>query len=127
VLGVRFVRRVATQLLRIDRDRGAVLSFAPRIPRRLLDEIERQSRRTIPIAEMNRCVGRAAARMGLYRPSYEQVRVLVQDARRLRRQAPTPVSTVALQVVFRVRPPEAMLLRFLEPPAPRLRDRAPPK
>ena len=40
---------------------------------RLLDEIERQSRRSVPIAEMNRCVGRAAAEMGLYRPSYEQV------------------------------------------------------
>jgi hypothetical protein len=104
-----------------------VLSFAPRIPNRLLDEIERQSRRTVPIAEMNRCVGRAATRMGLYRPSYEQVRVLVHTARRLRRQAPTPVSTVALQVAFRVKPPEAILLRFLAPSAPRLRDRAPPK
>jgi hypothetical protein len=104
-----------------------VLSFAPRIPRRLLDEIERQSRRTVPIAEMNRSVGRAAARMGLYRPSYQQVRVLVHTARRLRRHAPTPVSTVALEVAFRVRSPDAMLLRFLDAPAPRLRDRAPPK
>jgi hypothetical protein len=104
-----------------------VLSFAPRIPQRLLDEIERQSRRSVPIAEMNRCVGRAAARMGLYRPSYQQVRVLVHEARRLRRQAPVPVSTVARQVAFRVRPPDAILLRFLEPSAPRLRDRAPPK
>ncbi|MFL5942224.1 MAG: hypothetical protein ACJ75L_03025 [Gaiellaceae bacterium] len=104
-----------------------MLSFAPRIPQRLLDEIERQSRRSVPIAEMNRCVGRAAARMGLYRPSYQQVRVLVHEARRLRRHAPVPVSTVARQVAFRVRPPDAILLRFLEPPAPRLRDRAPPK
>jgi len=109
------------------RDPGGVLSFAPRIPQRLLDEIERQSRRAVPIAEMNRCVGRTAAEMGLYRPSYEQVRVLVHTARRLRRQAPTPVSTVALQVAFRVRTPDALLLRFLAPPAPRLRDRAPPK
>jgi hypothetical protein len=104
-----------------------MLSFAPRIPGRLLDEIERQSRRTVPIAEMNRCVGRAAARMGLYRPSYQQVRVLVHRARRLRRQAPARVSTVAMQVAFRVKPPEAILLRFLAPPTPRLRDRAPPK
>jgi hypothetical protein len=104
-----------------------VLSFAPRIPRRLLDEIERQSRRRVPIAEMNRCVGRAAAEMGLYRPSYEQVRVLVHIARRLRRGGPAPVSTVARQVAFRVKSPEAILLRFLAPPAPHLRDRAPPK
>jgi hypothetical protein len=104
-----------------------VLSFAPRIPRPLLDEIERQSRRAVPIAEMNRCVGRSAARMGLYRPSYEQVRVLVHTARRLRRQSPARVSTVAVQVAFRVRPPEALLRPLFEPPPPRLRDRAPPK
>jgi hypothetical protein len=104
-----------------------VLSFAPRIPRPLLDEIERQSVRAVPIAEMNRCVGRTAAEMGLYRPSYEQVRVLVHTARRLRRQGRAPVSTVALEVAFRVRPPEAILLHFLAPPAQRLRDRAPPK
>jgi hypothetical protein len=104
-----------------------VLSFAPRIPRRLLDEIERQSRRTVPIAEMNRGVGRRAAEIGLYRPSYEQVRVLVHTARRLRRQGRGPVATVALDVAFRVRSPDAIILHFLEPPTPRLRDRAPPK
>jgi len=97
------------------------------MPQRLLDEIERQSTRSVPIAEMNRCVGRAAAAMGLYRPSYQQVRVLVHEARRLRRQGPVPVSTVAKQVAFRVRPPDAIILRLLELPAPRLRDRAPPK
>jgi len=104
-----------------------VLSFAPRIPRRLLDEIERQSGRSVPIAEMNRRVGRAAARMGLYRPSYEQVRVLVHTARRLRRRGGARVSTVALDVVFRVRPPVALLDPVFAPPIPRLRDRAPPK
>jgi hypothetical protein len=104
-----------------------VLSFAPRIPRRLLDEIERQSQRAVPIAEMNRCVGRAATEMGLYRPSYEQVRILVHTARRLRRQGRGPVSTVAMQVAFRVKSPDAILLHYLAPPAPRLRDRAPSK
>jgi hypothetical protein len=76
---------------------------------------------------MNRCVGRAAAEMGLYRPSYEQVRVLVHTARRLRKRGPAPVSTVARQVAFRAKPPEALLLRLAAPPALRLRDRAPPK
>jgi hypothetical protein len=104
-----------------------VLSFAPRIPARLLDEIERQSRRAVPIAEMNRCVGRAAAAMGLHRPSYEQVRVLVHTARRLRRQAPASVSTVAVQVAFRVKPPVALIRPLFAPPSPHLRDRAPPK
>ena len=100
-----------------------MLSFAPRIPPRLLDEIERQSRRKVSIAEMNRCVGEAAVRMGFYRPSYEQVRVLVHAARRLHRNAPPPVSTVALDVAFRVKPPEALLVRWTAPPARRLRDR----
>ncbi len=104
-----------------------MLSFAPRIPLRLLDEIERQSQRAVPIAEMNRSVGRAASEMGLYRPSYEQVRLLVHRARSFRTQGRGPVSTVALDVAFRVRPPEAVLLHFLAPPPPRLRDRAPPK
>jgi len=104
-----------------------VLSFAPRLPGRLLDEIERQSQRSVPIAEMNRCVGLAAAKMGLHRPSYERVRTLVHTARRLRRQGRGPVSTVAMEVAFRVKPPEAILLHFLAPPAPRLRDRARPK
>ncbi len=104
-----------------------MLSFAPRIPLRLLDEIERQSRRRVPIAEMNRCVGRTADEMGLYRPSYEPVRVLVHAARRLHRHAPAPISTVALDVAFRVRSPDALLLRLAAPRAPRLRDRAQPK
>jgi len=64
--------------------------------------------------------------MGLHRPSYERVRVLVHTARRLRRQGRGPVSTVALEVAFRVKPPDAILLHFLAPPTPRLRDRAPP-
>jgi hypothetical protein len=104
-----------------------VLTFAPRIPRRLLDEIDRQSRRTVPIAEMNRCVGRKAARIGLPRPSYEQVRVLVHTARRLRRQSGPRVSTVAVDVSFRVRPPVALIRPLFAPPVQRLGDRAPPK
>ena len=96
------------------------------MPQRLLDEIERQSKRRVPIAEINRRVGRAAERMGLHRPSYERVRVLVHAARRLRRAGPSSVSTVAVEVAFRARPPGALLARLYDGPAPRLRDRAPP-
>jgi hypothetical protein len=103
-----------------------VLAFAPRYSRRLLDEIERQSSRAVPIAEMNRCVGQAAVAMGLPRPSYERVRELVHIARRLHAEGPPSVSTVALDVAFRVKPPDAILLRLLAPPRQRLRDRAPP-
>jgi hypothetical protein len=103
-----------------------VLVFAPRMPQRLLDEIERQSRRREPIAEINRRVGAAAVRMSLYRPSYEQVRVLVHTARRLRRAGPQSVSTLALDVAFRVKPPHALVDRLGEGRQFRLGDRAPP-
>lgn len=103
-----------------------MLAFAPTIPQRLLDEIERQSRRREPIAEINRRVGVAAARMSLHRPSYEQVRTLVHAARRLRRAGPASVSTVAVQFAFRSIPPRAVVDRLHAGPAPRLRDRAPP-
>jgi hypothetical protein len=105
-----------------------MVTIAPRIPPRLLDEIERQSRRRLPIAEINRRVGRAAWQMSLPRPSYERVRVLVHVARRLRRLNPQSVATLAYEVAFRVRPPLALVERLGEGPRLRLRDRAsPPK
>ena len=103
-----------------------MLEFAPRIPQRLLDEIERQARRRGPIAEINRRVGVAAWRMGLPRPSYEQVRVLVHLARRLRRRKPSGVATAQLKFAYRELPPELVLRSLFAPPAERLRDRAPP-
>ena len=98
---------------------------APRISPRLLDEIERLSRRRMPIAELNRRVGAAAARLGLPRPSYEQVRLLVHEARSLR---PRPATASLVEDVLAY--PHRQRLdrlteRLLEPP-PRLRDRADP-
>ncbi len=93
---------------------------------RLLDEIERLSRRRLPIAEINRRVGRAAWRMSLPRPSYERVRVLVHAARRLRRLNPKAYTALAYEVAFRVRPPAALVDRFGEGRRLRLRDRASP-
>ncbi len=104
-----------------------MVTIAPRIPRRLLDEIERRSSDRGPIAEINRRVGAAAARMSLPRPSYEQVRVLVHAARRLRRRAePSSFATLAAAVAYRTLPPETVVDRLFEPRARRLRDRAPP-
>jgi hypothetical protein len=97
--------------------------FAPRLTPRLLDEIERQSKRRVPIAEINRSVGEKAVAMGLPRPSYERVRSLVHEAGRLRRSAPPSVSTVAIGVAFRAKPLAAIVYRFFQSPAPRLRDR----
>ncbi len=103
-----------------------MLAFAPRMPQRLLDEIERRANERVPIAEINRRIGRAAAEMRLYKPSYQQVRVLVHAARELRRTAPKSVPTVAAEVMFRVIPARAAADSWSQGRRPRLRDRAPP-
>ena len=84
-----------------------MLSFAPRISPRLLVALNRLDRRTLPIAEVNRRLGAEAARIGLPRPSYERVRVLVHQLRRIRRQPTT--AAVLWDITMRVRPPEAFL------------------
>jgi hypothetical protein len=103
-----------------------VLVFAPRMPQRLLDVIERRAHDRVPIAEINRRVGAAAAEMRLYKPSYQQVRVLVHAARELRRTAPKSAATVAAEVMFRVIPARAAADYWGEGRRPCLRDRAPP-
>jgi hypothetical protein len=96
------------------------------MPQRLLDEIERRAFDRVPIAEINRRVGRAAAEMRLYKPSYQQVRVLVHTARELRRAAPKSVPTIAGEVLFRVIPIQSVSGYWAEGPRTRLRDRGPP-
>ena len=81
--------------------------FAPRLSHRLLAVIERESKRRVPIAETCRRVGVEAERMGLPRPSNEEVRRLVHRYRRFRTLNPSTGSVVA-DVVFRLRPPEAV-------------------
>jgi hypothetical protein len=83
------------------------LAFAPRISPKLLDEIVRIDDRRLPIAEVNRRVGRAAWKLGLPKPSYQRVRELVHAARSIRR-GPTTMS-VLMDVALRVRPPEALI------------------
>lgn len=75
--------------------------FAPRISPRLLDAIVRFDNTALPIAETCRRVGREAERLGLTRPSYQRVRVLVHESRRLR-SGPTEASVLA-DAAFRVR------------------------
>ena len=65
------------------------MDFATSISPRLLELIEQLAQRKLPIAEINRRVGTAAAKRGVPRPSYERVRVLVNEARRLRREPST--------------------------------------
>lgn len=102
--------------------------MAPRLTLRLIDEIERRSKRRLPVAEINRQVGEAAAGFGLTKPSYERVRVLVHQARSVHRAGPDSFSTVALEVLYRAKPPHALMERASAGPALRLRDvTSPPK
>jgi hypothetical protein len=74
---------------------------------RLLETLVRTDGPSVPIAETCRRVGSEADRIGLTRPSYERVRLLVHESRRIRR-GPSTASVLA-DVALRVRPPEAVL------------------
>jgi len=74
---------------------------------RLLAEVERADDGRIPIAEVCRVVGLAAERLGVPRPSYERVRLLVHQARG--RRATPRATQIAVDVAMRVRPPGALL------------------
>jgi hypothetical protein len=84
-----------------------VTTLAPRIRKELLEAVVRHDKRTHPIAETCRRVGREADRLGLTRPSYQRIREVVHELRRLRRGPST--TSVLVDVAFRVRPPEAVL------------------
>jgi hypothetical protein len=81
--------------------------FAPRISPRLRNEIERLAAKPYSSADICREVGGTAERLGLRRPSYEQVRALVRELRRRPRTATT--GEVLLDVAFRVRHPDAFI------------------
>jgi hypothetical protein len=98
-----------------------VTNFAPRISLRLLAAIERLDDRSVSIAEVCRRVGAEAERLGLPRPSYQRIRVLVQEARR-RRMEPDTVD-VLLDVAWRARPPEAVLDHLAGTGLPPLRSK----
>jgi hypothetical protein len=74
---------------------------------RLLETLVKADGPSVPIAETCRRVGREADRIGVARPSYERVRLLVHESRRIRR-GPSTASVLA-DVAFRARPPEAVL------------------
>jgi hypothetical protein len=84
-----------------------VLAFAPRISPRLLAALARLDDRRVPIAEVNRRLGKEAERLGLRRPSYQRVRELVHQLRRFRRRPST--ASVLADVALRARPFEAVV------------------
>ena len=88
-----------------DEDPG-VTPAAPRIDTRLVAALERFDDPDVPIAETCRRVGVVAEELGLVRPSYEQVRTLVHEARR-RGRRPT-MGDVLLDITFLRLPPTAL-------------------
>jgi hypothetical protein len=84
-----------------------MVSSAPRISRRVLETLVRVDDPVVPIAETYRRVADDAERMGLTRPSYEQIRVLVHRSRRIRKRPTT--TDVLLDISFGARSPEELL------------------
>ena len=76
------------------RDTEGMSAFAPRISQRLLEALVRLDDRTLPIAEVNRRVGEEAERLGLRRPSYQRIRVLLHASRRFRQRRPSTASVL---------------------------------
>jgi hypothetical protein len=74
-----------------------------------LEAIVRHDDASRPIAETCRRVGEEADRLRLTRPSYQRIRELVHESRRLRRSRGPSTAEVLIDVAFRERPPEAVL------------------
>jgi hypothetical protein len=85
-----------------------MLRSAPRISHRLLETLERLDDGRIGFGELTRRLGEEAERLGIPRPSYQQVRVLAQELRAVRGGRPT-TGEVLLDVATRARPPEAIV------------------
>lgn len=81
--------------------------IAPRIDSRLVAALVRVDDPNVPIAETNRRLGRLAAALGLPKPSYEQVRVIVHQIR-ARKQA-VGIGELLLDLALRTRSPEEIL------------------
>jgi hypothetical protein len=87
-----------------------VVTLAPRISPQLIEALVRFDDRTHPIAETCRRVGAEAERLGLTRPSYQQIRVLVHEARRIRRAPST--AELLLAITSPLRTPEELIDRL---------------
>ena len=97
---------------------------APRIHSSLVAAAERLDDRTQPIMETCRRVGAVARALGLVRPSYEQVRIIVHAARR-RGRVPS-AGDVLLDVALRIRPVDALGDLLVDGSVPALRAPAAP-
>jgi hypothetical protein len=82
----------------------------PRIDERLVAAIARLDDPTLPIAETNRRLGVVAEGLGLVRPSYQQVRVIVHELRSEKRSS--RVGEALLQIAYGMRTQGQMLRAF---------------
>jgi|SRR5581483_2625245 len=98
-----------------------MLMFAPRISFRLLQCLDRLDDPELPMAEVNRRLGVEAWRLGLPRPSYQRVRVLVHQLRRIRARKGPSTGEVLFDIALRTRPPQALLDHLSGVGLPRLR------
>ena len=85
---------------------GMVMAAA-RISPRLNAVLARVNSETVPIAEVYRRFGAEADRLGLPRPSYERIRVLVHELRAAREPEPG-YGEVLLDIALRNRPARAI-------------------
>ena len=83
----------------------------PRIDERLVAALARLDDPTLPIAETNRRLGVVAEGLGLIRPSYQQVRVIVHELRSEKRSS--RLGETLLEVAYGMRTRE-QILRVLE-------------
>lgn len=79
----------------------------PRIDEKLVGALARLDDPTVPIAETNRRLGMVAEGLGLIRPSYQQVRVIVHELRSEKR--PSRIGEMLLESSFRIKSPEQVL------------------
>ena len=85
----------------------------PRIDERLVAALAKLDDPTLPIAETNRRLGVVAEGLGLIRPSYQQVRVIVHELRSQKRSS--RVGETLLQIAYGMRTQEQMLRVFMGP------------
>lgn len=83
----------------------------PRIDERLVGALARLDDPTLPIAETNRRLGVVAEGLGLIRPSYQQVRVIVHELRSQKRSS--RVGETLLEIAYGMRT-QGQMLRVLE-------------
>jgi hypothetical protein len=81
---------------------------APAIDERLVAAIARFDDPSHPIAETNRRVGALAEAIGSKRPSYQQVRVITHELRRLRRSPSRGQLLLEISLRGRLRSPDEL-------------------